>query len=203
MIYWRFFIVLRHFGRNLFYALQHLIYYFGINIHIKFAGKNSGRIFYHFKILRSENIRISSLPIDKASAGKVVIAAVFHINIIRKRRINKRGLHKHFVAAIGKAKDFFKWLTRLCYIGSKCARYAEPIAALLHLYIFIFKPVYAAEHLHPEGNLRQNFCEKISAAAEKMIIFYSALGAFGNIIRREMHKLPPCVFIKKAMNFIV
>ena len=34
--------------------------------------------------------------------------------------------------------------------------------------------------------MRQNFCEKISAAAEKMIIFYSALGTFGNIIRREI-----------------
>ena len=170
MIYWRFFIVLRHFGRNLFYAFQHLIYYFGINIHIKFTCKHRRRILNQIKILHFKNIGIAALPIDKASAGKVVIAAVFHISIGCKRRINKSGLHKHLVAAIGKAKDFFKRLTLLCYIGSECARYAEPIAALLHLYIFIFKPVYAAEHLHPEGNLCQNFCEKISAAAEKAAI---------------------------------
>lgn len=81
------FIVLRHFGRNLFYALQHLIYYFGINIHIKFTGKHCRRILNQIKILHFKNIGIAALPIDKASAGKVVIAAVFHINIIRKRRI--------------------------------------------------------------------------------------------------------------------
>lgn len=75
------------FRQKFIYALQHLIYYFGINIHIKFTGKHCRRILNQIKILHFKNIGIAALPIDKASAGKVVIAAVFHINIIRKRRI--------------------------------------------------------------------------------------------------------------------